>query len=161
MIMSRKKRYIQLSPEQKAALELAYKSGHTHDYRKRCHCILLSSQEWTVQQLSEFFKVSKLSVYKWFNRYESEGIEGLQIRPGRGRKRKLDIDNADHVRAVKVGLAKENRSIKQLKEDLESRFGTSIGDTTLRDFLKDLVIDTDDSDSVSSPGRTQGRWVKK
>ena len=161
MIMSRKKRYIQLRPEQKVALEKAYKTGHSHDYRKRCHCILLSSQNWTVKQLSDFFKISQLSVYKWFNRYESEGIQGLQIRPGRGRKRKLNIDNKDHVDAVKVGLTKENRSIKQLKEDLESQLGTSIGDTTLRDFLKVLVTDTDDSDSVSSPARTQGRWVKK
>ena len=161
MIMSRKKRYIQLTTEQKAALELAYKTGHTHDFRKRCHCILLSSQNWTVKQLSRFFKASQLSVYKWFNRYESEGVEGLQIRPGRGRKRKLDIDNADHVQAVKVGLAKESRSIRQLKEDLESQLGTSIGDTTLRDFLKVLVTDTDGSGSVSSPVRIQGRWVKK
>ena len=159
--MSRKKRYIKLTPEQKAALELAYKTGSTHDYRNRCHCILLSSQNWSVKQLSEFFQVSQLSVYKWFNRYEAEGIEGLQIRPGRGRKRKLDVDNSDHVRAVKVGLAKENRSIKQLREDLESKLGTSIGDTTLRDFLKVLVTDTDASGSVSSPSRIQGRWLKK
>jgi len=159
--MSRKKRYIQLTTEQKAALELGYKTGASHDLRRRCHCILLSSQEWSVKQLSDFFKVSQLSIYKWFNRYESEGIVGLQIRPGRGRKRKLDIDNVEHVHAVKVGLAKENRSIKQLKEDLESQLGTSLGDTTLRDFLKDLVTDTDVSDSASSPNRIQSRWVKK
>lgn len=159
--MSRKKRYIQLSLEQKAALEKAYKTGHSHDYRNRCHCILLSSQNWSVKELSTFFKVSQLSVYKWFNRYQAEGIDGLQIRPGRGRKRKLDVDNLDHVKAVKAGLAKENRSIRQLREDLESKLGTSIGDTTLRDFLKVLVTDTDASDSVSSPSRIQGRWVKK
>jgi len=159
--MSRKKRYIKLTPEQKAALELAYKRGSTHDYRNRCHCILLSSQNWSVKQLSEFFRVSQLSVYKWFNRYEAEEIEGLQIRPGRGRKRKLDVDNSDHVKAVKAGLAKENRSIKQLREDLESKLGTSIGDTTLRDFLKVLVTDTDASDYASNPSRIQGRWLKK
>ncbi len=159
--MSRKKRYIQLTPDQKVALEKSYKTGHSHDFRKRCHCILLSSQQWTVKQLSDFFKISQLSVYKWFNRYESEGIKGLQIRSGRGRKRKLNIDNQDHVDAVKAGLAKENRSIKQLKEDLESQLATSIGDTTLRDFLKVLVTDTDDSGSVSNPSRTQGRWVKR
>lgn len=159
--MGRKKRYIQLTPDQKAELELAYKTGSTHDYRNRCHCILLSSQEWSVKQLKDFFKVSSLSVYTWFNRYESEGIKGLQIRPGRGRKRKLDINNSDHVKAVKVGLANENRSIKQLKAELESKLSTSIGDTTLRDFLKVLVTDTDDSVCASNPNRMQSRWMKK
>lgn len=161
MTMSRKKRYIELNPEQKAALELAYKTGKSHDYRNRCHCILLSSQKWSVNELKDFFKVSRLSVYKWFNRYESEGIEGLQIRPGRGRKRKLDVNNSDHVKAVQKGLAKENRSIRQLRQDLESKLGTPIGDTTLRDFLKVLVTDTDVSDSASNRGRIQGRWVKR
>ena len=159
--MGRKKRYSILTSEQKAALELGYKKGATHDNRSRCHCILLSSEKWSVDQLITFFEVSRLTIYNWFNRYESEGIVGLKIRSGRGRKRKLDIDNADHVKAVKSGLAKENRSIKQLREELESKYKTTIGDTTLRDFLKVLVTDTDASGSASNPNRIQGRWVKK
>lgn len=159
--MRGKKRYVELTAEQKVALELAYKSGSTHDFRNRCHCILLSAQKWPVNRLATFFKVTDQSILKWFNRFESEGVEGLHIRPGRGRKRKLDIDNEDHVKAVKVGLGKENRSIKQLREDLESKLGTPLGDTTLRDFLKVLVTDTDDSDSASNPNRMQSRWVKK
>lgn len=159
--MSRKNRYIQITSEQKAALEKGHKTGPSHDYRSRCHCILLSAQKWSVKELKAFFKVSSLSIYKWFNRYEQEGIQGLQIRPGRGRKRKLDINNSDHVKTVKAGLAKENRSIKQLREELESKYGTPIGDTTLRDFLKVLVTDIDVSDSVLNPNRTQGRWMKK
>jgi hypothetical protein len=114
--MSRKKRYISLTSEQKVALELGFKTGLTHDYRSRCRCIILSSETWSVDQLMTFFEVSKLTIYNWFNRYESEGIAGLKIRSGRGRKRKLDIDNADHVASVKSGLAKENRSNKQLRE---------------------------------------------
>ena len=159
--MARKKRFIKLTSEQKAALESGFKTGRSHDYRSRCHCIILSSEGWSTNQLIDFFEVSLQSIYKWFNRYESEGLEGLRIRSGRGRKRKLDIDNSDHVAAVKAGLKKENRSIKQLKDELESKYKTTIGDTTLRDFLKVLVTDTDVSDSASNPNRTQGRWVKK
>lgn len=146
--MSRKKRYIKLTPEQKAALEIAYKTGHSHDFRTRCHCILLSAENWTVNQLIDFFKVSRISIYKWFNRYEAQSIDGLKIRPGRGRKRKLDINNVEHVKLVKACLAKENRSIKELKADLEASLSTEIGDTTLRDFLKVLVTDTGASDSA-------------
>lgn len=159
--MSRKKRYIKLNSEQKVALELGYKKGNSHDYRSRCRCILLSSEQWSVNQLMEFFDVSRRSVYSWFNRYETEGIEGLKIRSGRGRKRKLDIDNSEHVATVKSELAKENRSIKRLRQELESKYNTTISRRTLHSFLKVLVTDTDASDSVSNPNRTRGRWVKK
>lgn len=159
--MGRKNKHIQLTLEQKAALEKGYKTGPSHNFRKKCHCILLNSQQWTVDSLEDFFGVDKQSIYDWLRRYETEGITGLKIRSGRGRKRKLDIDNSTHVELVKDGLAKENRSIRKLRQDLESKLGTTIGDTTLRDFLKVLVTDTADFDTASSPSRIQGRWVKK
>ena len=159
--MGRKKKYINLTEEQKAALELEYKMGRTHDYRKRCKCILLNAQGWTADQLVVFFSTSRQSIYKWIRRYESEGISGLKIRPGRGRKRKLDIDNTNHVAITKASLSKECRGIKQLKQQLESELRTTISDTTIRDFLKVLVTDTDVSGSALNPNRTQGRWVKK
>lgn len=159
--MSRKKRFIELNSEQKIVLELGYKKGHSHDFRSRCHCILLSSEEWSVNELMEFFEVSRVSIYNWFNRYESEGIQGLKIRSGRGRKRKLDIDNSEHVNTVKTELAKENRSLKQLRQELESKYNTTLSRTTLHSFLKVLVTDIDDSDSASNPSKIRGRWVKK
>ena len=94
-------------------------------------------------ELMDFFQITRVTLTQWFDRYEAEGPKGLKIRPGRGRKRKLDIDNEDHVKEVKSSLKKENRSLKQLRQDLESKYGTPIGDTTLRRFLKDLVTDTD------------------
>jgi transposase len=146
--MGKKNRYIELSSEERKELEIAFKTGNSHDFRNRCHCILLSDEKWSVKELKGFFNVTALAVYKWFDRYEAEGLQGLYIRPGRGRKRKLNIDNSIHVEVVKIGLAKENRSIKQLKEELESQLNTTIGNTTLRDFLKVLVSDTEDLDTV-------------
>lgn len=160
--MSRRKRYIQsLTAEQQSALESGYKYGKTHDFRLRCRCILLSAQGKSVPELKVLLEVSHLSIYQWFNRFESEGVEGLKIRPGRGRKRKLDIDSKDHIDIIKKGLSKENRSVQQLRQDLLNNHQIEVSDSTLRNFLKDLVTDTDDFDSVSNPSRIQGRWVKK
>ena len=159
--MGRKKKYIKLTEEQKNALEFEYKTGHTHDYRKRCKCILLNAQGWSSDRLVEFFSTSRQSIYKWIRRYENEGIDGLKIRSGRGRKRKLDIDNVNHVAIIKASLSKECRGIKQLKQKLESELKTTISNTTIRDFLKVLVTDTDVSDSALNPSKTQRRWLKK
>jgi transposase len=146
--MGRKKRYVKLTAEQKAALETEYKTGHSHDYRSRCHCILLSAAGWSMDKLLDFFHITRSTLTQWFDRYEANGPEGLKIRPGRGRKRKLDIDNTDHIKQVKSSLKKENRSLKQLRQDLESKYDTTISDTTLRRFLKDLVTDTDVLDTA-------------
>ncbi|MCP4140329.1 MAG: helix-turn-helix domain-containing protein [Chloroflexi bacterium] len=101
-----------------------------------------------MDELMDFFDVTRATLTQWFNRYEAQGPKGLEIRPGRGRKRKLDIDNADHVKQIKSNLKKENRNLKQLRQDLESKYDITISDTTLRRFLKVLVTDTDVSDTA-------------
>lgn len=160
--MSRRKRYIQgLTAAQQKALEEGYKHGKTHDFRLRCRCILLSAQGKSVPELKALFEVSHLTIYNWFNRFEAEGIMGLKIRSGRGRKRKLDIDSKEHIGLVKKGLSKENRSVQQLRQALANDHQIEVSDSTLRNFLKDLVTDTEDFDSVSNPSRIRGRWVKK
>ena len=160
--MSRRKRYIQgLTAQAQKALEQGYKYGKTHDFRLRCQGILLSAQGKSVPELTVQLGVTQLTIYKWFNRFEAEGISGLQIRSGRGRKRKLDIDSKEHIDFVKKGLSKENRSVQQLRQALANEHQIQVSDSTLRNFLKDLVTDTEDFGSASNPSRTPGRWIKK
>jgi transposase len=143
--MSRKKRYIEnLTADQVSALENGFKYGKTHHYRSRCQCILLSYSGKSVPELCEFYQKSHLTIYNWFNRWESEGLSGLEIRSGRGRKRKLDFDNSDHVKLVQQSLRLENRNLKQLQNDLESKLGLELSRSSLRRFLKRLVTDTSD-----------------
>lgn len=147
--MSRKKRYIKnLTLEQISSLEGGFKSGKVHHYRMRCQCILLSYRGKSVNELSEHFGKSIVTIYSWFNRWESQGIQGLKIQEGRGRKRKLDFDNSDHVKQVKQSLKIENRNLKQLQNDLESKLGIEISKSSLRRFLKRLVTDTNDIESA-------------
>lgn len=160
--MSRRKRYIEkLTVAQEQVLQSGYKKGTSHDFRLRCQSILLSAQGMSIPQIREFLQVTNQSIYAWFNRWESEGIEGLKIRSGRGRKPKLDPTNKEHVQIVKKAIKRENRNLKQLRQDIEAKIGEPISNTTLRDFLKDLVFDIDASGSASNPSRIHGRWVKK
>ncbi len=147
--MSRRKRYIEnLTAEQKQYLLEGYKNGRSHDFRLRCHCILLSAQGKSVPELKALFEISHLTVYNWFNRWELEGIEGLKVRSGRGRKRKLDIENEEHVKAVQRSLKRENRNLNQLKLDLESSLDFEISKVTIRRFLKKLDANTNDFQPV-------------
>lgn len=87
--MPKVRRFIrELSQEQLAELESGYKYGENNVFRSHCQAILLSHQGYTVQELMQIFNCRKNTIYDWFNRYESQGIAGLRIKPGRGRKPK-------------------------------------------------------------------------
>ena len=143
-----RKRYVQLTSEQEAVLTDGYKTGRKHYFRSRCHCILLSSRGKSVSELMVLFSARKHTIYDWFNRWEAEGINGLKIRSGRGRKRKLDIDNQDHISLVKKSLSQENRNLNQLKNEVEAQLGFTISKISLRRFLKSLVTGTKDFENA-------------
>jgi transposase len=46
--------------------------------RRRGNALLLSNQGWTVQQISNQFKVSIPTVRKWFHSFIEKGITGLE-----------------------------------------------------------------------------------
>jgi len=137
-----------LTSQEVDSLEQGFQNGKTHDYRMRCQCILMSFKGKSVPELCEHFGKNHNTIYQWFNRWESEGISGLSIRTGRGRKRKLDFTNSDHIKLVKESLKQENRTVKHLQKDLEVALGFEISKSSLRRFLKKLVTDTNDSENV-------------
>lgn len=144
--MSRKKRFIEkLTTEQIAQLEDGYKNGQSHPSRERCHCILLSYQGKTVQQLAELFDVRTRTIYAWFNRWEAQGIKGMGTQPGRGRKPKLCIDNVEHVQQVKKSIKLEAQKLDKVLVEIEEKLKTSMSKRTLQRFLKNLTTDGNDS----------------
>jgi transposase len=140
--MSRKKRYIKpLNSKEIDALKGGLKSSKGHQFNQRCHAILLSSNGYTVNQLTEIFRVGKNTVYQWFSRYEDEGISGLENKPGRGRKAVLLTDNKEHVKVVEKAVAKVAKKggnlLAEIEADLDLEQGLSM--KILRSFLKRLV----------------------
>ena len=80
---------IELTPEQRLELEDA-RDHHEKAYiRERATAILKIADGQTGRQvaLNGLLKSRDPdSVYAWFHRYEEEGLEGLGIKSGRGRK---------------------------------------------------------------------------
>jgi len=75
--------------EQKALREL-YRQTQNADVRTRCQMILLSFQEHAVSEISELTLFNEDSVLYWLDRYESQGLHGLEDRPRSGRRPKSD-----------------------------------------------------------------------
>ena len=83
------KRELKLDPYQKVTLE-EMRDHHPKPYlRERASALLKIAQGASVNWVAQhgLLKQRKYAqVLDWLNRYEKEGLAGLYIRPGRGRK---------------------------------------------------------------------------
>ena len=136
--MSRKNRFIEkLTAAQKSALEKGYRTGKSHLFRRKCHCILLSHEKNTVQELSTFFKVSHRSIYKWLNLWEEDGIESLKLKPGRGRPTKLKDTDEEQIKTL---VENEPRNLNRVVGQIKSEMDIDLSKKTLQRFLKNLNL---------------------
>lgn len=137
--MSRKNRFVaKLDEAQKRALEKGYKTGKHFLFRRKCQCILLSDQGKTIGELSELFEVSRLSITKWFDLWQSQGIEGLELKPGRGRPCKLHLEDDKQVQRVKTLVENEPKNLNRVVGQLKAELGMELSKKTLKRFLKNL-----------------------
>lgn len=149
-------RYIEnLSEEERTALCEGHKHSERHQFRNRCQAILLSEQGYSVTQLSAIFQVSKLSIYKWFDRFELAGVAGLENQPGRGRKPVLRIENEIHRQMVAKHIEQDPQRLKVAKAQIEEALDQCLSESTLKRFLKNLVTDGNGSESGLSPYKTR------
>ena len=139
--MSRKTRYIAaLTPSEKQSLEQGYKTAKSHLTRRKCHAILLSSEGKSIPELCNLFAVTNISVYTWFNSWESSGIKGLELKPGRGRKAKLNKNDPAQVKKIKTLVENNPKSLRQVVSQLQTDLGITVSTITLSRFLKKTYI---------------------
>ena len=143
--MSRKSKFIEkLTKEQKSSLQKGYTFGTSPYLRRKCHCILLSHAGHSVSELSNLFSVSEQSIRKWLQQWEKQGIKGLELKPGRGRKPKLKVHEPTHVEKVKQLIENERQNLNQVREQLADQLKIDLSKRTLQRFLKNLNTDGKD-----------------
>lgn len=134
-----KTKIIQLTDEQRQELENGYRNGSSHGFRARCQMVLLKSEKRTSVQVTEILGGCEMAVNNWLKRYEKDGIKGLEIRAGRGRKAILQAKDLESVKA-QVKLARQRISLA--KSELENSLERSFSLSTLKRYLKKTVAET-------------------
>lgn len=140
--MGRRPKSIELKFAQRAELEKGYKTGNS-TFSKRCHMILLKSDNRTSKEVAEILGTNQISVNTWLKRYEQQGINGLNTKSGQGRKPILD-KKADKEK-IKKAVKKERQRLKHAKDDLEQELNKNFSLKTLKRFLKNLTVDGKES----------------
>jgi transposase len=131
-----KTKVIELTKEQRRELENGYRNGKSHSYRQRCQIILLKSEKRTSLEITSILGGCEMVVNNWLQRYESEGINGLQTRKGRGRKAILQ---AQDLEQVKEAVKQSRQRISVARAELEESLGKEFSTSSLKRFLKKTV----------------------
>ena len=136
-----KKRFIKLNETQRTELDTGYRRGKGDGFRNRCRMVLLCDQGYEVESLANIFGTTRQAIYRWFDRYETGGIEGLRTKVRSGCPPKLEVSNAGTVSTVKRLLEEEPRNLNLVLARIEQELGEKLSSRTLSRFLKRLVTD--------------------
>ncbi len=99
-------RYIKLSDSDKLTIADGIKNGKTHHFRERCRAIELSDKGQKVPQIAFFLEKRCETIRHWFDKWEKDGISGLNIQSGRGLKPTLDTKDEE----LKAEIKKSKRT---------------------------------------------------
>lgn len=136
---------IELSGDQRKELEKGHRSGKSHSFRTNCQIVLLKSRGRKSEDLAAALGTSEQRINRWLWRYKQEGIAGLEIRTGRGRRAILQAENTT---AIKAAVQRHRQRISIAKAELESALGKEFSQKTLERFLKNLTADINESAGV-------------
>jgi transposase len=110
----------------------------------RAHMILLSARGRSAYDIAEIHGVSDPTVYKWIERFDDEGPEGLYDRERDGRPRKID-DNAEAEllrlldgSPTDEGYEFSTWTLPRLTEHLRREMGLEVHPDTVREALHRL-----------------------
>ena len=131
---------ISLTDEERRQLEQGFREGKSHAFRMRCRAVLLKSSGLTSKAIGEQTEMTHISVNSWVKRFESEGIKGLETRPGRGRKPIMDSSDE---KAVRIAIENDRQSVRKAKEAWQQATGKEASESTFRAFLSALARDID------------------
>lgn len=137
--MARKTKLRILSPEAREQLENGYKQSENHCFRQRCKMVLLKSECYSLQEVAVILDTNLTSVHNWLKRYDQSGIDGLETKPGQGRKRILA---EEHISIVRAAVEQERQRLSQARLIVEESIGKKMSNETLTRFLKVITAVT-------------------
>ena len=105
MVSGRKTSFaIRLTPAQRQTLLAWQRATNIRaGVVRRARILLLLADGMTITDIAATVGMSRRHIYKWIQRFVQEGLEGLQDKPGRGRRSNPRPDNLTNQRDMSVG----------------------------------------------------------
>ena len=123
-------------------LEKMFKQNRNHTLRQRCQVVLLKAAGRTSSDVGAALGLCHVSVNSWVKRYNTEGIKGLETKPGRGRKPQLTVEKDGTAVLAAVQANRQRIALAKAEWEAQQAEKKSVSLGTFRAFLKVLAADT-------------------
>ena len=121
-----------ITEKQKAELELIIKQDTRYRVRNRANAIIYKSKSYEVEEIAKILTVRPQTVYLWIRKFEKEGIESLYEKKGKGRKRILNEEYTEEIKALVINQPSLTIANARIREKLN----IYMHNVTLSRFLK-------------------------
>ena len=123
----------QLGPDTIQLLQKIYQKSKHHRVRQRAQCILLSYQGYTTNELAHIFKVNRITIYNWFDEWESRHFAGLYDRKGKGRN---PIFNQSQKEQIQKWINLYPKNLNRVIALIQQEFDLNASKSTIKRVLK-------------------------
>ena len=83
---------MELSADAHRELEQVVRHGQPAHVRVKAVALLALADGRKIGEVARLVRCSRQALTEWRKRYRAEGLSGLQVRPGRGRRSAIDLD---------------------------------------------------------------------
>jgi hypothetical protein len=97
---------IELTTEQRLALENGHRKGKSHALRMRCQMVLLKSEKRSSLEVIKILGCCEIVINNWLNRYEEEGIKGVGDSHGAWPQAQTEHTKSASLQTAKAEIAK-------------------------------------------------------
>jgi transposase len=125
-----------ISQETFSMLQRIYKHSKHHRVRQRAHCILLSFQRATTTELLKIFHVDRITIYHWFDAWESRHLAGLYDHAKQGRPPKCTPEQKAQICQWAKAFPKNLNKIRSL---VAEHFDVRVSKHTVKRLLKSMA----------------------
>src|SRR5262245_55110666 len=126
-----------ISQETISMLQRIYKQSKHHRVRQRAHCLLLTYHGSTTTPLMKIFQVDRITIYHWFNAWETRHLPGLYDKAKQGRRQKWPPEQKASMRQWAQAFPK---NLHQVGAFVVEHFQLRLRKHTLKRLLKSRAV---------------------
>jgi len=80
-------------------VEALFESDENNIVGIKLYAIIQLARGYSTRKLEEFYRVTHKQICNWADRFDSEGIDGLRMKPGRGRHSFIPEEQKEQLKA--------------------------------------------------------------
>jgi transposase len=125
-------------------VESLFESDENNIVGVKLHAIIQLTRGYSTRKLEEFYRVTHRQICNWADRFDAEGIAGLRMKPGRGRRPFITYEQKEQLKAdllaspESFGYNTANWSGPLLRKHLEATYQVVYKQAAVYVLLREL-----------------------